>query len=101
MTLRLILLISCFFCATMVKAQDRPVETSATNSDVQIHDKKIKGLSGSARKESTGKSLKKDRPDKKRHRKYSESGVFKRHNHFADKSRSARKKGGKKTAKAN
>lgn len=98
MHLRLILFVTVLFAAHLGYGQTS-VETSATTHDVKINDKKIKGVGGEARvRERKGKALPKERKLDKRHKSHSEAGVFKRHNHFAKKSGSARKRGSRKAA---
>jgi hypothetical protein len=78
------------------------VETSATTHDVKINeDKKIRTSGGEARiRERKGKSIRKDRPERKRHKDHSESGVFKRHNHFKTAKAKSRQRGTRKNAPA-
>lgn len=90
------------FSSLALQAQST-VETSATTHDVKINDdKKIKTAGGGeARiKERKGKSIRKDKPERKRHKNHSESGVFKRHNHFKSSSARSRERGTRRNAPA-
>jgi hypothetical protein len=99
--MRLTVLLSCVFLlfGTASLAQ-QPVETSATTHDVKINeDKKIKTSAPKVRnREAKGKTIRKDRPERKRHKSHSESGVFKRHNHFKASSARSRERGTRRSA---
>jgi hypothetical protein len=99
MRLPFLISVLLLFSSLVVHAQSA-VETSATTHEVKINeDKKIKTSGGEARvKQRKGKSIRKDKPERKRHRSHSEAGVFKRHNHFKSSSARSRERGTRKNA---
>lgn len=99
--MRLRFLISALLILTSLALHAQTaVETSATTHDVKIHEeKKVKTSGGKARsKERKGKTIRKDRPERKPHKNHSESGVFKRHNHFKSSSARSRERGTRRNA---